>query len=103
MTVDGPNNGKRGTAPCGCPGFHVTPSYVTCAFGCDGPGSGDESDGVPLDGDSGDSGDEDSDPNRTKPLCVACGSSDVEKWDSGFSRLGKPLWTCRQCGKDFHA
>lgn len=29
-----PGNGKRGTAPCGCPGEYLTANYVACLGGC---------------------------------------------------------------------
>jgi len=83
-------NGKRGTAPCGHPGTHVTNNFVTCDYRCE------FSDGVP----------EHVRPERTTPICRldGCeGGGRVIKWPDEWSRDGKDFWMCEACGGSFYA
>lgn len=95
MVADGGevSGGKIGSAPCGHRGEAVVGQYYRCLEGCDRAGAGPESDGVP---------DEESDDHVTEPLCLHCGSDDVQIWP-GFMVSGKDLFTCRDCGRSFQS
>lgn len=90
-------SGKRGTAPCGHEGEHITTNYVRCGQGCDSAGAGDVSNGVPTH----------VEPERTVPICPFHDCFDVTaeivKWGSEYDENGQALWLCRGCGRSFYA
>lgn len=67
-------NAKRGVAPCGHPGTHVTNNFITCDRRCE------------------------------MAACVKCGSVNTIKWGPEFQRTGRTLWQCRakNCETTFH-
>ena len=70
--------GKRGQAPCGHPGTHVTVNYVSCDQGCDA---------VP----------EHIDPEKTgkNERCPYCNSHDVATYvDNAFVGHAMHCWGC---------
>lgn len=81
------DNAKRGTAPCGHPGLHVTARYVTCSYGCD-------SSAVP----------EHIDPERTPLMirfCPHCRSENIVEESNpfaGFFGATPSGWRCLNCG-----
>ena len=77
-------DGKKGRAPCGHVGVHVTTNYVQCPL-CDVT----ESDGIPIDLFEDD---------VTLPLCKHCGSDDVEEWPDLWIG-GHKLTYCNTCNK----
>jgi hypothetical protein len=84
---------KRGFCPdCGGPGTFVLPSFITCDRRC-GFADDAESDGVPTHVDS----------EHTVVVCKWCGEDETKKWGPEMRVGGLDLWTCRKCGKSFHA
>lgn len=84
------SNGKKGRAPCGHVGTAVTPNFYTCDVNC---GEDGDDDAIP----------EHIDPEKTRVYCKYCGDEHVKKWSDEFRKDDMDFWTCRGCGKSFHA
>ena len=79
--------GRKGVAPCGCPGTHIFANYVECDVKCEAYRTGKAPNAVPA---------PIVDDEATKPMCLACGSTDLSFWRySTFT--GHPLYFCNHC------
>ena len=83
---------RKGIAPCGHPGTHVTNTMITCDLRCEF--GAEKSDGVPAH----------VDPERTQVICRFCGHDECVPWEASFNdSAGRTYWMCRKCVRSFHA
>ncbi len=74
--------GRKGIAPCGHPGSYIIGQFIKCDQGCDNA--------IPTY----------IDPEKTKRLCIHCGSIRIEIFPD-FALNGKDIYYCNNCHRVF--